>query len=50
MLFTLFHHMYYMIITKITEVNLSAFVYRLFHGDFFALIRTEYRCIITTGI
>ena len=30
--------------TKITEVNLSAFIYRLFHEDFSSLIRTKYIC------
>ena len=28
--------------TKITEVNLSAFAYSLFHGDFSSLVRAKF--------
>ena len=30
-------HAYTLLITAITEVNLSTFVYRLFHEDFFSI-------------
>ena len=29
--------------TKITEVNLSAFAYRLFHEDFSSIVRAQFR-------
>ena len=31
--------------TKITEVNLSAFAYRLFHKDFSSIVRTKFSLI-----
>ena len=38
--FQIEHKIRYMSNTKITEGNLSEFVYRLFHEDFSPLIRT----------
>ena len=35
------HYIYIFIYTGITEVNLSAFVYRLFHEDFSSLVGTS---------
>ena len=32
--------------TKITEVNLSAFVYKVFHEDFFPLVGTDLKLSI----
>ena len=34
---------YEVVYTKITEVNLSAFAYRLFHEEFSSIVRAKFR-------